>query len=200
MKNFIYCASVAAAALATPALAQESSGLRPYAGVLVGLDNVVLNDGTSSESKSGVGYGITLGVDTTVGANSRLGLEAELMDSSTAESEYLDADNNARLSADRDLFLGARAGVMITPRILGYVKAGYTNARVTLSGVLGGTPFSYGTNLDGYRIGAGVEYGNRVRARLEYRYSDYGDAKYQGVSLGVSAKRHQLLAGLVYGF
>ena len=64
-----------------------------------------------------------------------------------------------------------------------------------------GTSFKASDNLDGYRIGAGAEYGfGRYGARLEYRYSDYGNYKYNGVDTGISAKRHQVVVSLLAHF
>ena len=69
-----------------------------------------------------------------------------------------------------------------------YFKGGYTNARFTAES--NGVEAS--TDEDGYRLGAGVEhkFGTNVSAKVEYRYSDYGD--------GVN--RNQVVAGIGYRF
>lgn len=46
--------------------------------------------------------------------------------------------------------------------------------------------FSDSDTLDGFRIGAGVEYSfGRFSLRGEYRYSGYGEYAYDGVATGI---------------
>ncbi|MDE2405091.1 MAG: porin family protein [Sphingomonadales bacterium] len=193
-------AATAATMFAAPALAQDNPGLQVYGGALLGLDHVVLKANGASAGKDGFAYGGVVGIDSSVGANTRLGVEAEVMGATTSEGYYLDAANNGSLDAGRDLYIGVRAGVYAAPQLLAYVKGGYTNARFNLNVVDQGNAYNFGSNLDGYRLGVGAEYGNKVRLRLEYRFSHYGNAHYQGADLGIHAERHQVLAGLLYGF
>ena len=74
----------------------------------------------------------------------------------------------------------------VGPQIMIYGKAGYTNARATVSYTFGATTGTVSDNLDGYRLGAGVQYTQgHMFGRLEYRYSDYGDFRFEGVSTGI---------------
>ena len=78
---------------------------------------------------------------------------------------------------------------MVSENVLVYGKVGYSNARVeaTASNV------TTGTNLDGIRVGAGVEYqfdNSPISIRAEYRYTNY--------EAGV--ERHQGVLGLSYRF
>lgn len=205
MKKIIVAAA-AAAAFATPAFAQEESNFGGFkAGVVLGYDSTKLEIEDEGGSKGGFLYGVTAGYDLQLG-RAVLGVEAEVTDSTTRKraADLLKAGDRAKLSAGRDLYIGARAGVAFNPTLLGYVKAGYTNARVKLNydGVPATTSFTASDNLDGYRLGAGLEYSPKGNffGRLEYRYSDYGKFKYQGVNTGVETSRHQVAVTAGYRF
>ena len=80
--------------------------------------------------------------------------------------------------------------------MLVYGKAGYSNARVGLDYEDGTSSdaldFDEGENLDGIRVGAGLEFalGPNSYAKTEYRYSNYE----QGFD------RHQVVAGFGFRF
>jgi len=192
--NFKLFASVAAAAMAfvgTAAHAQDSyfGGLK--AGVVAGYDDVTLSAEGESGSKGGFLYGVTAGYDYDLGT-AVVGIEGEAAWSTAKES--LEGDS---IRAGRDLYVGARLGFPVTSSVLVYAKAGYTNTRVELSIDDGDLEWVAGKNMDGYRLGAGLEYSNAAKfGRLEYRFSDYGaiDAGFTDID----AKRHQVVvtAGL----
>jgi len=89
----------------------------------------------------------------------------------------------------RDIYVGGRIGSLITPNTLLYGKAGYTNARLATEyedGIDGDAgDVETGDNLDGVRLGAGLEHaiGPNSFVKAEYRYSNYeqGFEKHQGV-------------------
>jgi outer membrane immunogenic protein len=89
--------------------------------------------------------------------------------------------------AGRDLYVGGRAGAVVGANSLVYAKAGYTN--VNFDAEYRATPTSAvvatDTNLDGVRVGGGVQLGlgTNLYAKAEYRYSNYeqGFEKHQGV-------------------
>lgn len=196
MKKILATAAVAAL-FATPAFAQEKSNFGGIkVGALVGYDSVSVEIDDEDGSKDGVLYGITAGYDADLGS-AIVGVEAEVSDSSTKQRAFdlLVLGDSAKLSAGRDLYIGARAGFVVNPTLMVYAKAGYTNARAKLSYDDGdGFGFSGSDELDGYRLGAGLEYAHQSGyfARLEYRYSDYGNYKYDGFDTGISASRHQV--------
>lgn len=193
-----------AAAMATPAMAQDASQSGFYAGALLGYDRVSISDGTDSVSKDGVTYGAALGYDFDLGS-AIVGLEAEFSDSGISQDLLVDLlvpGDKITLSADRDIYVGARAGFKASQQILIYAKAGYTNGRAKLA-YDDNVDFtaSESANLDGYRIGAGVEYAvGKFRIRGEYRYSDYANYSYQGTDTGLGARRHQVVATLLGKF
>lgn len=171
--RIIFAAAVLAAASATPAFAQETQA--PFAGghieAIGGYDSI----SGGGDSQSGLAYGISGGYDFRSG-NAVFGIELEAAESTTGD---------AGVEAGRDLYAGGRIGAVVSPNVLIYAKAGYTNARASVTG-LGGV------NFDGIRAGAGVEIlvGKNFSIRGEYRYSNYED--------GLS--RNQGLIGLGFRF
>jgi outer membrane immunogenic protein len=189
MKKFLI-AALAASALATPALAQESA---PFTGFrvegLVGYDKLKAD----GDSRDGVAYGVGAGYDFQLGGMVA-GIEGEYMDSNTDGCET-QGTSTACLTAKRDLYVGGRIGAAVTPSTLLYAKAGYTNARLGGSFTDTATPAlneSLSDNLDGVRVGAGVEQklGANLYAKAEYRYSNYE----------AGLERHQVLGGIGFRF
>ncbi|MBV9882687.1 MAG: porin family protein [Sphingomonadaceae bacterium] len=180
--RILFTAAVAAIGFAaTPAFAQDA---RPtfsggHVEAIAGYDDVH----GGGESRGGLLYGIGAGYDFRI-HNAVVGIEGEAADSTTD-----DCVGNACLEAGRDLYIGGRVGAVVSPNVLIYAKAGYTNARLvaTVGNVRDGT------NLDGIRAGAGVEWAiphTPVSLRAEYRYSNYQDG----------IERHQGVAGLAFRF
>ncbi|GAO39595.1 hypothetical protein SCH01S_35_00300 [Sphingomonas changbaiensis NBRC 104936] len=188
MKKILIAALFGAAA-ATPALAQNAA---PFTGFrvegLAGYDHLKGNGG----GRDGVAYGVGAGYDFQLGGMVA-GVEGEWMDSNTdgCKNSFITATDTVCATAKRDLYVGGRVGAAVTPSTLIYAKAGYTNARVGVNYTDPATPannFSTRNNLDGVRVGAGIEQklGTNLYAKAEYRYSNY--------EAGVS--RHQVLGGV----
>jgi outer membrane immunogenic protein len=180
MSKFIYAALLMGAA-AAPALAQDGPSAGTFNGAHVealgGWDRV---QGEGSHD-DGVLYGVGAGYDIQRG-NAVFGVEGEASDST--QKEKFDGLTE---HASRDLYVGGRAGAVIGGNNLLYAKAGYTNARYAVSGTSTGADLAHG-NLDGVRVGAGIEHqlSNRAFVKTEYRYSNYE----KGVS------RNQVVAGV----
>jgi outer membrane immunogenic protein len=192
------------ASVSAPAMAQDASSIEAYAGPIIGWDHVRVSEDGDSGSKDGFVYGGVIGAQTRIGGSGVLGIEGEVDGATTKETghDVLSLGDTLSLKAGRDFFIGARAGIMVTPKTLFYVKGGYTNARFTARYDDGaGNVGSGSENLDGYRIGGGVEYMiGRVRLRGEYRFSDYGKIALDGVDTGLSSQRHQIVVGATYAF
>lgn len=190
-------AALTTCCVSAPAYAQDDTSLGgAKIGVVAGYDSVELSFDGESASKGGLAYGLTAGYDFDLG-NAVVGVEAELGDSTAKESvgDVLVVGDEASISASRDLYVGARVGFGVGSNVLLYAKGGYTNVRVKARYSDGTDSFSDSDTLDGYRLGAGVEFiGLSNFARLEYRYSDYGKYSYDGVNTGISASRHQVVA------
>ena len=220
-KTVALFAAASMAAIAAPAAAQEAGDgtfTGPRAEVLVGYDiskaGSTIDDDVNEDndqSIDGVNYGIGLGYDFNAGGVV-LGLEGELTDS-TADVEFDGADGEffglGNVNAGRDLYVGARAGVLANPDLLLYVKGGYTNARYNVNSSFDGDEYRAKIDTDGFRLGAGAEYAlnTNTYAKLEYRYSNYSEAEldFEGdtpdVDLGdIDVDRHQVMLGFGYRF
>ena len=207
------------AAIATPAMAQEANTFTGLRGQIVGgYDDVtagssVDDDGNDNNDQSieGFAYGAAVGYDFDFGG-AVIGAEAEYTDS-TAKTDYSNGDFEGfgfgNVDAGRDLYLGVRAGAKVAPDVLAYAKGGYTNAKLNVLSSDGTTEFDEDFNLDGYRIGAGVEYAMNTNTfiNVEYRYSnysraevDFNDSLPNSDRFDVDLDRHQIMAGVGYRF
>ncbi|HEX7871386.1 MAG TPA: porin family protein [Sphingobium sp.] len=155
MKTVIF-AAIAAATIATPALAQSDDATAftgPRIGVTSGYDKVQDHDGVT--------YGVAAGYDLAVGNKLRAGVEVGLADS-TAKTDTV--------KASRDLSASARLGYAVTPKLMPYAKVGYASSRFedrTGSGA--------GAGFEGVRYGAGVEVAPTPRTYIsaEYQRTEY---------------------------
>lgn len=192
MRNFVF-AALLAGTVATPAFAQAAnfSGLRVEG--LVGYERTDVED----EGSDGINYGAGIGYDLQTGGMV-VGIEGEATDSTTDEcvTGVTVAGDQLCAQLGRDLYVGGRVGAAVSPNVLVYGKAGYTNGRVSLQyqdGTFATVPdFDRGENLDGLRVGGGLEFalGPNSFAKTEYRYSNYE----QGFD------KHQLVAGFGFRF
>ena len=207
---------VATSALATPALAQSGNPTftGPRVEATLGYDHtgagssVSNNNGRDDQKIDGLLYGGGIGYDIATSSNVVLGAEAELT-GSTAKSDRNDYTSDfgfGRVKQGRDIYVGARAGYIVAPTTMLYVKGGYTNAKLNV--LAGSTSQTTDTkfNLDGWRLGAGAEHamGPNSYAKLEYRYSKYERSNIDYATGGTSGRfdvdtdRHQVVAS--YGF
>ncbi len=209
-------AATATGAFAAPALAQDATFTGPRIGVIAGYD--AMRPGSTENSNiagddqtaDGLLYGVDAGYDVGFG-NAVIGAEAEIA-GSTGKVNNSPVDPNdfgyGRVKAGRDLYIGARAGFRAAPSTLIYAKGGYTNQRLDLTASDGQTETGRHYNLDGYRVGAGVEQamGTNAYAKVEYRYSNYGKARLEFANGGntdnfsVDTDRHQVVAGVGWRF
>lgn len=193
MKTFIAGILAAASVFAvTPAFADAFQG--PYAGVQAGwnhdrvrgadTDIGDLNVRDSRDSFVGgafAGYNYKITPNVVIGAEGGFNLGAD--DAVRGAGGVVDPNYSFDLSA--------RAGYLVTPKTMLYVRGGYENMRARVSD---GTVQGHDT-FDGWSVGGGVERAilDNVTARVEYRYSDLG-------SNGNGFDRHQALVGVAYHF
>lgn len=199
MRNHLFVAAAAVALAAFPAAAQQGPFTGARAEVLAGYDNVQDGGDGESEGREGFAYGGALGYDVQVGG-AVLGIEGELTDSTTKarSNGAIVAGDRFTVATGRDLYVGGRVGAVISPVALAYAKVGYTNARIETRYASGATTLEDDVNLDGVRVGAGLEYNISPTAYLkgEYRYSHYGEIEGYDADLD----RHQLMAGVGFRF
>ncbi|KKW90998.1 outer membrane protein [Sphingobium chungbukense] len=217
MRKILAATLLTGAAVASPALAQEPNPTftGPRVEAILGYDHTgagssVDNDNNrDDQSIDGLLYGVGAGYDVNLGS-AVVGVEGEFTDS-TAKSnrrDFTDQFGFGRVKQGRDLYVGARAGILANPQTLVYVKGGYTNTKL---GVLAGdtnqtTDTSF--KLDGWRVGAGVERAINANsfAKLEYRYSKYSDAHIDFANgatsdeFGIDTDRHQVVASVGWRF
>ncbi|WP_137679521.1 outer membrane protein [Aurantiacibacter suaedae] len=211
-------AGLSSVALATPAMAQDNStftgprieGIVGYDSTRPGSSTDIDNVDDIDQSIDDVAYGVGIGYDFAMGG-AVLGVEGEYIESE-AKTDYdttnFDNFGVSNIEAGRDLYVGVRAGVLATPSTLVYAKGGYTNARMNVLASDNTTDIDTDVNLDGWRVGGGVEqaFGENFFGKLEYRYSNYEKGEFEAPSglesdrFDVDLDRHQVMLGVGYRF
>jgi outer membrane immunogenic protein len=202
MKKIALAAAALAAAgtAASAANAQDFQG--PYVGAQAGWshekvgqapwDDYALSVDKSDDVASG---GLYLGYDHLISRNVVLGLEAGI--SAGTKDKLVRPESGATVGVDpkHSAELSVRAGYLLTPETLAYVRGGYSNLRAETTQAGKDGVLHHTANLDGWVAGAGIErlLTTNVSTRLEYRYSDFGGD-------GSDLKRHQVLLGVAYRF
>ena len=183
----LFSAALLASTFSVPVLAQTPDSFSgPRVEAIAGWDRVQ----SASPHQDGITYGGGVGYDVRSGS-AVLGVDGEVTGSTTNDCRGAGTVASPSLctKAGRDLYAGGRVGTVVGHDTMLYAKAGYSNARVRLTSNNGTetTPL-LDRDLDGVRVGAGVEhkFGTYTYAKAEYRYSNY--------QAGVT--RHQVLAGV----
>lgn len=202
---------------AAPAFAQDMGPAfnGPRVEAILGHDRTgagsdVDNDNGRDDQKiDGLLYGVGAGYDVNLGS-AVVGVEGEFTHSTSKSDRYDFTDNFGfgRVSQGRDLYIGARAGILANPATLVYVKGGYTNTKLNV--LAGDTDETTDTafKLDGWRIGGGVERAINANtfAKVEYRYSKYSDAHINFADgatsrdFGIDTDRHQIVGSVGWRF
>ena len=205
---------VAATAIALPAAAQDNSTFTgPRVEALAGYDIVrpgstvdIDNNDDVDQSIEDVAYGVGVGYDFAMGGVV-LGIEGEYMESEAStdfDTTGFTGFGVGNVEAGRDLYVGARAGILATPSTLVYVKGGYTNAQLNVLASDNTTDVDTDVDLDGFRVGAGVEQAisENLFVKGEYRYSKYEEGEFEAPSglesdrFDVDLDRHQFMVGV----
>lgn len=173
---------------------------------------------TSDLNASGAVGGIFAGYNWQRSANLVYGVEAEINGTDADKSGagvpspgFGFIRNGIKSEIDWNAALRGRVGYAMD-RTLFYAAGGVAFADVNLDGTAAGGPgtFSYSETLTGWTIGAGVEHAftDNWVARLDYRYSDYGDDSFTFIAPGsgdlhrfkLDAVTHEVKAGISYKF
>lgn len=137
---------------------------------------------TSSGSPNGVFGGGFVGYNYQFASNLVVGIEADVnggsLDSTNSVTFY--GVEIAEVSAKHELewFGSVRARVGYAfDRFLPFVTAGYAFGSVQTSYMASNERVSPSENVSGWTVGGGLEYAftDNILARIEYRYTDYGD-------------------------
>ena len=224
MRKYIF-AALLAGTVAAPAFAQDVAA-GPFTGfrieALAGYDKLQSgnkdNDGVDTsedegdESIDGAAFGVGVGYDFDLGGVVA-GVEGEFTESTGKQKtvETIDAPFSSRIETGRDIYVGGRVGFRVTPTTLVYGKAGYTNTSIegAFEGQDEGDRFEFDSNVDGYRLGAGVEqlFGRNAYGKIEYRYSNYSNIDFsddfdldgldaEDFDTKIDLDRHQVMAGI----
>jgi outer membrane immunogenic protein len=222
MRKFLALCAAGSAFAAVPALAQDSPAAEeaqatftgPRVEAIIGWDksrsgSTVDNDATRDldQSVDGLMYGVGVGFDFAAGNDFVVGAEAELTDSmaKSRNDGVPNTFNLGRVNTGRDLYIGARAGIIVGSNALVYVKGGYTKARYNLVGTDGTIDLNQRIDAGGWRAGAGLEYAmsKNTFAKIEYRYSKYSEAEFDfegqtpdSSSFNIDTDRHQVVAAV----
>jgi outer membrane immunogenic protein len=202
MKALFCAAAVAGCLVSTPALAQQFGGLRVEG--RVGWDNVGVDiDGpgapvTIDEEASTVSYGAEVGYDLSLG-NAIVGAYGGI---DFSEAEFCDevfGNDRACIEGARNITVGGRVGLGVTPEALLYAKAGYSNARVRARYDNFGDLFGEiedEASRTGYHVGIGAELDiGPVYGKVEYVHTEYDALEIQAGTEG-KLSRNQVLAGV----
>ena len=208
MKRYLL-AAVAVAAFATPAAAQDFSGIRVEA--RAGYDWVSLNaditepTGTfeADSNEDGFMLGLEGGYDFAVSNNFILGVYGGIDFSSADFCRTVGLVDQACLEVKRNFYQGARAGMQVGSSTLLYAKAGYSNgqAEIELNDVDNVvSDLVDSDNRDGWHFGFGVEqnFGSMFYGKLEFVQTFYGDLDFanQNLALSLDGDRSQIVAGI----
>jgi outer membrane immunogenic protein len=198
--NSLVLATALVAPFASAASAAPFDG--PFVGAQVGWQSEKMRDVKSSlgtvpvdENKRSVSGGVFAGYDKTFNGRFVLGAEGGVDFGTDNEVSTSAAGASYTVDPKYSFDVTARAGYLVTPQTLLYVRGGYTNARVRTTLTNAAAVQAASDNQDGWLVGGGVEHqlNQNLSARLEYRYSKLseGDGK---------DYRHRVLAGMSYRF
>ena len=186
----IISATLLALVAASPAVAQDAARFTgPRVEGLIGWNRM-----QGHGHDDGFAYGVGGGYDFQAG-NAIVGIDAEVMgaNNKACVDNLVGPYERICQKVGRDLYIGGRAGGVVSPNLLLYGKIGYSNAREKLRGDDGILVRTIDKrDLSGIRLGGGAEYaiGSNSYVKAEYRYTNYnhGDS------------RHQILGGFGFRF
>jgi len=203
-----------AAILAAPASAQdEFSGFRieavaGYDNEGVDYDDDVFDGGKRDDDGfilgAGAGYDVQMGQFVFGGevefTESTLDREYQEQGARPANPIATPVSATYNIEGGGDIYLGARAGFVVSPTFLLYGKLGYSWHKLAIegSGSDNGVPFTIDEQIDlgGLRLGAGGEmnFTDSFYGKIEYRYSNYNEGDFD--VLGANANLEPLFEGI----
>lgn len=200
IRKLIVPAAILLSGLAASAQAQDFTG--PSVGVQAGWNKAsVRNPRTElgptqiDQSRDSFIGGVFVGYDQEIVPKVVLGVEGDFNIAASDSLRQRTATSSVTLDPRYSFDLTARAGYVVAPQTLLYVRGGYANERIrTAISDATGSRENYG-NRDGWTVGGGLErvLFDKVSARVEYRYADLKDD-------GGKFDRHQILVGAAYRF
>jgi len=153
----------------------------------------------TDDSESAISYGVEGGYDLQLG-QFVVGAYAGLEGSNLRDCQEVFGDDEGCIGQGRNLYVGARAGFAVAPRVLLYAKGGYSNGSVEVDYNDNGNgigDFEASDSFDGYHLGVGGEFAvvAGLYGRIEYVRTDYGDFRFDPETFG-DFERGQVMVGL----
>ena len=186
--------------VAAPAYAQFS-GPRVEARLAFESVKATINTGNPLDTgdEQAIAYGGEVGYDLQLGP-AVVGAYAGLEGSNLRSCEEVFGNDEGCLNQGRNLYVGARVGFPLAPRVMIYAKGGLSNGSVDIDyhGSAGGAPdFQASESFSGYHIGAGAEVAliSGLYGRFEYVHADYGEFRFDPQTFG-ELTRGQAMVGL----
>jgi outer membrane immunogenic protein len=143
-----------------------------------------------------------IGFDVPVGTNLVVGVEGEATGSTAKWTNTFEPNtfNLGRVSAGRDLYVGARVGCSCRPRHA-LCEGRLHQHALQVAGQRRHHLEDYRLTTDGYRVGGGLEYAfsPKTFGKIEYRYSNYSRANFNfngntSDRFDIDTDRHQIVA------
>ncbi|MBP7335568.1 outer membrane beta-barrel protein [Niveispirillum sp.] len=180
---------------AAPSLAQS-----PFDGAYVGAFTGYTDNNASATSgaaradidRDGWLYGAYAGYGQTFD-KFYFGGEAEIGTASLSGNSGTVAGLPTKLNTNESWGLSARAGYLLTDTTLLYARAGWQRTNYDVTVGTGANRIKVSDNLDGYRLGGGLEYAvtDNVLVRTEYNYVNYDNTNF---------RENQVRVGVAYRF
>lgn len=187
-------ADAVSAAVEPPPMAAEEVSAWSWAGGYAGVqggygwgDTTLSQGGTSGDVDfDGGRFGGFAGYNWSVGPSVILGVEADI---AYDWNEFTSGTEQLKTTVQGGI--RARAGYAVDRALL-YAAGGWTATQLSYED----TGVSIDETLNGWTVGAGVDYAvtDRIFARGEYRYNDYGSTQVDGVD--VDFDQHVVQIGL----
>jgi outer membrane immunogenic protein len=179
MRVALIAAVAAATVLAGAAEAQTvTTGFRGFrAEGQVGVDRFQ----SQGEHNDKFGYGAEIGFDGTINDRIVVGPTANFWRANEWNQNVTSGVNGGSVAhkSFEEWSVGARAGYLVTPKLLAYAKGGYTvnEQRKRFDAPAGETSYYNRGNTTGYQVGGGVEYSltDMFYVNGQYTYSGYSD-------------------------
>ena len=166
--------------------------------VLGGLVNF---DGVGGE---GAVVGGFVGANYQLGSNFVIGAQVELgVQDLETKIEVPVAAAELEAKPDFNLGVSARIGYLADVDTLIYLIGGYSYAEYETEISIGGANATFDENYDGFHVGGGIEtrLTESLTARVEYRYTEYGDEDWgTGGLVDVEPSTHVGTVGLAWNF
>ncbi len=162
---------------------------------------------TVSSNRSKAGYGAELGYDAQLGSVV-VGAYAGLDNSGSSHCLEIVGDDLGCLESGRNLYAGARAGVVIAGNLLVYGRGGYSRARYSLvydgdTDVTTNPIYVIADSAGGTHYGGGVEmaftpnfYGRVEYVRTRYDRLETVNPLDDDIAVGIRTRRNQVTAGI----